>query len=103
MDIAILTLKKHLGDACRTAKVAINLEGGMGTEQVGIGAGTTLHLYLTTTGRLKQAFQELVSPVTIMQARPEIHLPGTGPAGTFIATTVEGVACCFSQCGCGDG
>ena len=31
-----MTLEQHFDDAGRRAKVAVNLEGGMGVEQVGI-------------------------------------------------------------------
>ena len=38
MDGTVVTLKEHLGNACRGAEVAIDLEWRMGVKQVGIGA-----------------------------------------------------------------
>ena len=41
MQAAVITLKQHFGNAGCAAKVAINLEGWMGVEQVVVGATTT--------------------------------------------------------------
>ena len=35
---AVMALQQHLGDACRAAEVAVNLERWMGAEEVGVGA-----------------------------------------------------------------
>ena len=38
LDFPIMALQQHLGDACRAAEVAVDLERRMGAEEVGIGA-----------------------------------------------------------------
>ena len=38
LDVPVMALQQHLGDAGRTAEVAVDLERRMGAEEVGIGA-----------------------------------------------------------------
>ncbi len=73
-------LQQHFRDAAGGAEVAVNLEWGMGVEQVGQGAfGCQL---LREHG---------VGVVAIQQARPEINFPSHRPAGTVITTKQQGL------------
>ena len=55
LDFAVVALQQHLGDACRSAKVAINLERRMGAEEIGISARTMASVEMDS--RLKQVPQ----------------------------------------------
>ena len=37
LDFAVVALQQHLGNACRAAKVTVDLERRMGAEEIGVG------------------------------------------------------------------
>lgn len=59
----VMALQQHLGDAGSASEVAVDLEWRMGTEQVGVGAGTMAAVVLN--GRLQQLFQEMICVVAV--------------------------------------
>ena len=68
-----MALQQHLGDACRAAEVAVDLERRMGTEKVGIGACTMASV--KSNGGLEEVPQKMIGMVAIMEARPETDCP----------------------------
>ena len=73
-----MTLDKHLGNTRCATEVAVNLEGGMGIEHVGVGAT------LLTASRLDGGFDLLADErhrmVAVEEACPEADFPAHRPA-----------------------
>ena len=87
---AIMALQQHLGDACRAAEVAVDLEWRMSAEEVGI--GTRWMASVKMDGGLEQVPQKPIGMVTVVKSRPEANLPCSRPSCAFIATPMLGLA-----------
>ena len=91
MNFTRMALQQHLGDACGTAEVAVDLEGGMGAEQIRVHPAAAVSGTLVpaqTEGLLDQA----VGTVAVVQPGPEVDLPVERPAGAAVAAVAEGHA-----------
>ena len=89
---AVVTLKEHLGNACRTAEVAVDLERRMGVEEVRISAAPLLHGTedeKSVGGERQLVLNEFVSVVAVEQTCPRTDLPTHAPAGRDIAASLE--------------
>ena len=85
-----MALQQHFGNPRRAAEIAVDLEGRVGAEQVGIGAGPAAFVVESKVARgVEQVAQELVSAIAVAQPRPEADLPGQRPAGGGIAAAFE--------------
>ena len=51
MDSTIMTLQQHFCNTCRTAEIAIYLEGGMSVKEIGIGSTIRIFPHLTVVGQ----------------------------------------------------
>ena len=86
----VVALQQHLGNACRTAEVAVYLEWRMGIKQIRIGAST---LFLRAedeegVGRERQlVLNELVGMVAVEETGPRTHLPAHRPSGGDVAAS----------------
>ncbi|MNC14935.1 hypothetical protein D3C75_627270 [compost metagenome] len=69
LNIVQMALHQHLGNACRSAEVAVNLEGRMVIEQIGQG------------GFFEQLLGMGISLLPIQQPGPEVDDPCPAPAG----------------------
>ena len=85
MDLARVALQQHFRYPGGVAEVAVDLERRMGVEQV------------RQDAILEQLHDQLVRPVAIVQARPEVDLPGGAPPGADVAAGVERDACRVGQ------
>lgn len=63
LHLTVVALQQHLGDACRASEVAIDLEGRVGAEQIGISAGTMGAVVLD--GRPQQLLKEEIGMVAV--------------------------------------
>ena len=73
LDLAVVALQEHLGDAGGRAEVAVDLERRVGVEEV-------------RQGVPRQGLDEhLVGVVAVEQAGPEVDLPGLAPARAAVA------------------
>ena len=90
MDGIIVTLQEHLTDTCRTAEVAIDLEGRMGIEEVGVGTATG-----TPFGGIGNHVEHILDDckrvVTVEHTGPEVDLPAKTPACSHVAALIQGV------------
>ena len=73
----------------RAAEVAVDLERRMRVEEVGQRAV------------LEQVRQQVVGVVAVVEAGPEVDLPGHAPAGAAVAAAFERLACGGGQFGRG--
>ena len=85
-----MALQEHLGDACRDAEVAVDLEGRMGVEEVGIGAAVGIVAHVAVVGQQAQHVRDnLVGVVAVEHACPEAGLPTETPARGLVATLLQ--------------
>ena len=96
MHVAVVALQQHLGNAGGTTEVAVNLEGWMGIEEVGVGAA----LFLLSAHQGELVANEFQGMVAIEQPGPEAYLPSHAPARGGVATVLERGLCGVSQLGC---
>jgi len=86
-----LGLEEHFGDGGGVAEVAINLEWGMGAEEVGVDAAAVDHVFGGVSGNeVDEIVEEFVGVFGVEEAGPADGAPGHGPAGGFIASGGEG-------------
>src|SRR3546814_17186712 len=72
---------QQFDDPCSAAEIAVDLEGRMGVEHVGIGAF-----------RSQEEAQYVMRAVPLAQPRPEIDAPGRRPAGGAVAAYLQRAA-----------
>lgn len=94
-------LEQHLAYTGCTSEIAVNLEGWMGIEEVGIGASApTAFLTRTVRGHVgQQCLEGLVGFLCLFQSCPEVNAPSRAPAGCTLAFLDEGVLAGFQQFG----
>lgn len=69
--VADMGLEEHLGDAGGRAEVAIDLEGWVGVEEVGVETASALD----SANRCEEVAEDFVGVVAIQEACPEVDLP----------------------------
>jgi len=85
-----MALYQHLSDPCRTAEVAIDLEGRMRVEQVGVGAAVLSFLLF---GRAYLFSDQFIGMVPVQQACPQTYLPSHRPSRRVVAPGEERGTC----------
>src|SRR3546814_13581769 len=73
-DDVTMAVHQHFDDPCSAAEIAVDLEGRLGVEHVGIGAF-----------RSQEDAQYVMSAVPLAQPPPEHDAPGRRPAGGAVA------------------
>ena len=78
-----VALEQHLGDPGRRSEIAVDLEGRVSVQQIGVHAapGGSAPPEVDRRQELLQAFVRLFA---IEQTRPKVHLPGQAPARPFV-------------------
>src|SRR5207248_6263175 len=82
VEFAGVALEEHLGDAGGEAEVAVDLEGGVGVEQVRVDAAGPVVLAGERREELPGAGERLLA---VAEAGPEVDLPRQRPAGAAVA------------------
>ena len=82
---AAVGLHQHLRDAGGHAEVAVDLEGRVGVEQVGVDAAAARVARARRVDEPEQVADEAVRVVAVAEARPQVDLPGHRPAGAVVA------------------
>ena len=83
-----LALHQHLADTSRTAEVAVNLEGRMGIEEVGVGAASftvVRHSAFLRCNGSQQFTVYLMGFLPILQSCPEVDAPTRTPTCRLVA------------------
>src|SRR5687767_4334981 len=89
MDLAGMALEEHLGDPRRRAEVAVDLEGRVRVEEVGIHAATAAVVRRRAPRRLEQVRENHERMVAIAHPRPEVRLPRHRPPGRLVAADLH--------------
>ena len=89
LDFAGVGLQQHLADAGGVAEVAVDLERRVGVEEVCVHAAAVPVVHARVADEPQQVADEFVGAVAVVQARPEVDLPGGAPAGAHVAARVE--------------
>jgi hypothetical protein len=87
-----VALEEHLDDACGGAEVSVDLEGGVGVEEVGVDAAALGGGDALDAGESEEVLEHEVGVVAVVEACPEVDLPGAGPAGAAVTAELEGLA-----------
>lgn len=81
-----MTLQQHLGDACRSAEIAVNLERRVSIEEVRIGAAVgILSCSIVAGQQLQHVFQNGEGMIAVKHTCPEADFPAEAPARGSIA------------------
>src|SRR5690606_7783581 len=86
VDLSDLILHQHLDDASGRAEVAVDLEGWVGVEQVGVNSTTFSPL---PAGQGQQALQQAIRSITVVQTSPEVDLPRLRPSRPLVTAHLE--------------
>src|SRR5690606_22735374 len=83
--------EQHLGDPGRRSEIAVDLEGRVSVQQIGVHAapGGSAPPEVDRRQELLQAFVRLFA---IEQTRPKVHLPGQAPARPFVGAELQRLA-----------
>ena len=84
-----MALQKQLGDPSRGPKVAIDLKGWVGVEQVGVNASSLHVVGIGVVDQGQHVAQHKIGVVAILKARPKVYLPSHRPAGAAIAAQFQ--------------
>ena len=80
-----MALRQHLDDAGGGAEVAVDLEGRVGVEQVGVDAAPAAIVRRAGLDQREQPRQQLERALAVEQARPLVDLPAHAPARGLVA------------------
>jgi len=97
MDFTGMALDEHFHHACRGSEIAVDLEGRMGVEEVGIGAASPGVDFFVDLDGAEEEFYHIIGMVAIEEACPEVDFPRQAPSRTFIAPEEERLAGGFHQ------
>ncbi len=88
VDLAVLALQQHLCDAGCHAKIAVDLEGWVCVEEVGVDAAS-LHDHVRVLAEFQHVPDHSERVIAVLQASPEVDLPSHGPAGAAVAAEFQ--------------
>ena len=82
-----MRLKEHLGNACCTAKVTVDLERGMKIPKVSSGIN------------LEQLLKKVICSLAVLNTCPEVKSVSYAPAGSLVTTLGKSILSCIQPCG----